>query len=176
MNICVFCGSSFGNSLAYEACAKEIGFLIGSSGDTLVYGGGKVGLMGVVAEAALSHSGRVIGIIPDFLHKREVALEQVTELYIVSSMHERKMRMADLADAFIVLPGGLGTIDELVEILTWNQLELINKPVAVLNLNSYFNPFIALLEKMIAEGFLKQSSLDSIFFADNAKQLFNSLK
>ncbi len=176
MKVCVFCGASFGNAPDYQTYAKEIGALIGSSNSTLVYGGGKVGLMGIVADSVLSHSGEVIGIIPDFLYKREVAHEGLTELYVVASMHERKMRMADLADAFIVLPGGLGTLDELVEILTWKQLSLIDKPVAVLNIMGYFNPFISLLQQMISEGFLKQDSLDEMRICDNPKDLFASLK
>ncbi len=175
MNVCVFCGSSYGNSLEYEACAKEIGNLIASSGHTLIYGGGKVGLMGTVADATIASKGKVIGIIPDFLHKREVAHYGLTELHIVSSMHERKMRMADLADAFIVLPGGLGTLDEVVEIMTWKQLALINKPVAVLNLNHYFDSFFVLLKKMIEEGFLSKKSLDELLISDNSAQLFASL-
>jgi uncharacterized protein (TIGR00730 family) len=176
MKVCVFCGASFGNAPDYQTYAKEIGVLIGSSNSTLVYGGGKVGLMGIVADSVLAHSGKVIGIIPDFLHKREVAHEGLTELHIVASMHERKMRMADLADAFIVLPGGLGTLDELVEILTWKQLSLIDKPVAVLNVKDYFDPFISLLKQMITEGFLNQKSLDELRISDNPKELFASLR
>jgi len=176
MKVCVFCGASFGNAPDYQTYAKEIGALIGSSDSTLVYGGGKVGLMGIVADSVLAHSGKVIGIIPDFLHKREVAHEGLTELYIVASMHERKMRMADLADAFIVLPGGLGTLDELVEILTWKQLSLIDKPVAVLNVKDYFDSFISLLKQMISEGFLNQNSLDELRISDNPKELFASLR
>lgn len=172
----MFCGASFGNALDYQTSAKEIGALIGSSNSTLVYGGGKVGLMGIVADSVLAHSGKVIGIIPDFLHKREVAHEGLTELYIVASMHERKMRMADLADAFIVLPGGLGTLDELVEILTWKQLSLIDKPVAVLNVKDYFDSFISLLKQMISQGFLNQNSLDELRISDNPKELFASLR
>jgi uncharacterized protein (TIGR00730 family) len=174
MNVCVFCGSSAGNSSAYEAAAHEVGKLLAIANHTLIYGGGKVGLMGVVADAALNYGGKAVGIIPDFLHKREVAHLGLTELHIVTSMHERKMRMADLADAFVVMPGGLGTLDELVEILTWKQLGLINKPIAVLNLNAYFDALMQLLHKMVAEGFLKQSSLDAITLADKPELLFDS--
>ncbi len=174
MNICVFCGSSFGNSSIYEDAAKEIGLLISSSNSTLIYGGGKVGLMGAVADSVLKTSGSVIGVIPDFLYQREVAHTSLTELHIVASMHERKMRMADLADVFVALPGGLGTLDELAEILTWKQLGLIQKPIALLNINSYFDPFILLLEKMASEGFLKQTSLDELLISSSPQKLFNS--
>ena len=174
MNVCVFCGSSVGNAPMYEAAARDVGRLIASSNHTLIYGGGKVGLMGAVADAVLENTGKVIGIIPDFLYKREVAHLGLTELQVVTSMHERKMRMADLADAFVVMPGGLGTLDELVEILTWKQLGLINKPIALLNLNAYFDALVVLLTKMVAEGFLKQSSLDDLLLADSPQRLFDS--
>jgi len=174
MNICVFCGSSFGNSSIYEEAAEEIGLLISSTNSTLIYGGGKVGLMGVVADAVLKGSGSVVGIIPDFLHKREVAHDGLTELQIVTSMHERKMRMADLADVFVALPGGIGTLDELAEILTWKQLGLIQKPIALLNLNSYFDPLLLLLDKMVTEGFLNQANVDDLLISNTPQKLFNS--
>jgi hypothetical protein len=174
MNVCVFCGSSFGNSLIYEDTAKQVGDLIASTDSTLIYGGGKVGLMGAVADAVILASGKAIGVIPDFLYKREVAHIGLTELHIVSSMHERKMKMADLADVFIALPGGLGTLDELVEILTWKQLGLINKPVALLNTNSYFDFFILQLKKMSQEGFLQEASVDDLIVKTNPNQLFSS--
>ncbi len=174
MNVCVFCGSSFGNSSIYEDAAKQVGNLIASTGSTLIYGGGRVGLMGAVADAVIQASGKAIGIIPDFLHKREVAHIGLTELHIVSSMHERKMKMADLADVFIAMPGGLGTLDELAEILTWKQLGLINKPVGLLNINSYFDYLILQLKKMVEEGFLQQASFDDLIIKTNPQQLFSS--
>jgi uncharacterized protein (TIGR00730 family) len=174
MNVCVFCGSSFGESPLFSVLAKEIGQQIGSGGHTLVYGGGKVGLMGIVADATLASNGKAIGIIPDFLHKREVAHKGLTQLHIVSSMHERKFKMADLSDAFVVLPGGLGTLDEVVEILTWKQLGLINKPVAIINFNNYFNPFFALMETMVSNGFLSQNTIDRLIISENPKNLIAS--
>jgi uncharacterized protein (TIGR00730 family) len=130
--------------------------------------------MGVVADAVLKGSGSVVGIIPDFLHKREVAHDGLTELQIVTSMHERKMRMADLADVFVALPGGIGTLDELAEILTWKQLGLIQKPIALLNLNSYFDPLLLLLDKMVTEGFLNQANVDDLLISNTPQKLFNS--
>jgi len=174
MNVCVFCGSSVGNSPDFLALAKEIGQQIGSGGHTLVYGGGKVGLMGAVADATLASNGKAIGIIPDFLHKREVAHYALTELQIVSSMHERKFKMADLSDAFVVLPGGLGTLDEVVEILTWKQLGLINKPVAILNYKEYFNPLLFLMELMVKNGFLQQKSIEDLIISQDPKNLISS--
>src|SRR5688572_20085362 len=132
MNICVFCGSSVGLKPEYGEAAKQLAILMVKHGHSLVYGGGNVGLMGVLADTVLEHKGEVIGIIPDFLVQREVGHRGISRLEVVSSMHERKKRMADLADSFIALPGGWGTLDELAEILTWKQLGLIEQPVGVL--------------------------------------------
>src|SRR4051812_13461102 len=125
MNICVFCGSSIGTNPVFSEAAKELGRLLAISNHTLVYGGGNVGLMGVLADSVLDNNGNVIGVIPDFLLQREVGHRGLTRLEVVSSMHERKHRMADLSHAFIAMPGGWGTLDELAEILTWKQLGLI---------------------------------------------------
>jgi uncharacterized protein (TIGR00730 family) len=175
MNICVFCGSSAGASPVYAAAAKQLAFLFAKANITLVYGGGNVGLMGIVADEVLKHNGEVIGVIPDFLVRREVAHRGVTQLEVVSSMHERKKRMADLADAFIALPGGWGTLDELAEILTWRQLQLISQPIGILNTNSFFDPLIAQMEKMAAEGFLKKENLSQLKVGNDSKELLTAL-
>src|SRR5688572_20478818 len=129
MNICVFCGSSMGLNPIYADSARELGELLAAQKHTLIYGGGNIGLMGVVADAVLEKKGEVIGVIPDFLMQKEVGHKGLTKLEIDPSMHERKKRMADLSDAFIAMPGGRGTLDETAEILTWKQLSLIQQPV-----------------------------------------------
>lgn len=163
MNICVFCGSSSGKNALYKTAAKLLGECIARNNHTLVYGGGNVGLMGVLADAVLSLNGKVIGVIPDFLVRREVAHPRLTTLEVVSSMHERKKRMADLTDHFVAMPGGWGTLDELAEVLTWRQLGLINQPITLVNLNGYFDGLIRQMQTMVSEGFLSQSSLDQLF-------------
>ncbi len=152
-NICVFCGSSKGNQPEYEAAALRLGKLIAQQNKTLVYGGGNVGLMGIVADSVMKNGGSVIGVIPDFLLKREVGHLGLTELVVVKSMHERKQKMASLSDAFIAMPGGFGTLEEVAEIVTWVQLEIIHKPVALLNVDGYYNNLLAQLDMMTSRGF-----------------------
>jgi uncharacterized protein (TIGR00730 family) len=175
MNICVFCGSSSGNDPIYSTMAHELGRAIALSKSTLVYGGGNVGLMGIVADAVMEHDGEVVGVIPDFLLRREVAHHGITQLEVVETMHERKKRMADLSDAFIAMPGGWGTLDELAEILTWKQLGLIDSPIGLLNVNHYFDHLMAQMEVMARDGFLGIESLDSIKVADKPSQLLTQL-
>jgi uncharacterized protein (TIGR00730 family) len=175
MNICVFCGSSTGTSPVYAEATKDLGRLFAKTGTTLVYGGGKFGLMGILADEVLKHSGKVIGVIPDFLEKREVAHKGLTKLEIVSSMHERKKRMADQSDGFLALPGGWGTLDELAEILTWRQLTLVNQPIGVLNTNSFFDSLIRQMEKMVEEGFLKKENLDMLRIEANPAKLLTAI-
>jgi len=175
MNVCVFCGSSTGANPVYAEVAKELALLLSRNKCSLVYGGGNIGMMGIIADEMLRNSAKVIGVIPDFLVQREVAHSQLSELIVVKTMHERKKCMADLSDFFIVLPGGMGTLDEMAEILTWKQLGLIDKPVGLLNVNGYFDPLIQQLEKMVKEGFLKRNNLLSIKIANNAPQLITLL-
>jgi uncharacterized protein (TIGR00730 family) len=153
--ICVFCGSSRGNREEYLAAAREVGTLLARRGIGLVYGAGNVGLMGALADAGLAAGGEVVGIIPEALVGWEVAHQGLTELRIVTSMHERKAQMADLADAFIALPGGFGTLEELCEVLTWSQLGIHAKPVGLLNVGGYFDPLLALFDHAVQEGFLR---------------------
>lgn len=151
--LCVYCGSSAGIDASYRGAAARLGTLLAESGVELVYGGGRVGLMGVLADAALAAGGRVTGIIPRYLHDREVAHPGVSHMIVVASMHERKQRMFEFADAFAVLPGGLGTLDETIEMLTWRQLGLHEKPVIIADIAGYWAPLLALFEHAIARGF-----------------------
>jgi uncharacterized protein (TIGR00730 family) len=162
MNICVFCGSSIGIDSVYANSAKDLGKLMAQQGHTLVYGGGNVGLMGIIADAVLENGGQVVGVIPDFLMQREVGHYGLTTLEIVPSMHERKKRMADLSHAFIAMPGGWGTLDEIAEILTWKQLGLIDQPVGILNTNGFFDTLISQMKLMVREGFLKPANMESV--------------
>jgi uncharacterized protein (TIGR00730 family) len=153
--ICVFCGSSFGTRPEYAESARQIGRLIAESGLELVYGGGNVGLMGLVADAALAAGGKVIGVIPEALMRWEVGHLDLTELRVVASMHERKATMAELSDGFIALAGGIGTMEELFEVWTWGQLGLHAKPLGFLDVAGYYAHLHAFLDHMTAEGFLK---------------------
>jgi uncharacterized protein (TIGR00730 family) len=151
-HLCVYCGSAHGVAPAYRQAASRLGALIAAAGIELVYGGGRVGLMGDLADAALAGSGRVTGIIPGHLHKREVAHPNA-RLEVVASMHERKQRMFELADAFVVLPGGLGTLDETIEVITWKQLDLHDMPVIIVDVEGYWAPLLALVEHAVVRGF-----------------------
>ena len=152
--ICVYCGSNPGNRSEYAAAAQALGRLLVDEGIRLVYGGGRVGLMGVIAEAVMAAGGEAIGIIPAALDRREIAHRGVTELRIVGSMHERKALMNELSDGFIALPGGFGTFEELCEMLTWSQLGIHDKPVGLLNVTGFYDPFLRLLDHAVAERFL----------------------
>ncbi len=152
-SICLFCGSAGNVAPGYRAAAAQLGRILGEAGIRLVFGGGRVGLMGLAADACLQAGGKVIGIIPEHLDHSEIGHRGVTELRVVHSMHERKRLMAELSDAFVVLPGGLGTLDETFEILTWRQLGLHNKPVVVVDVEGYWKPLRGLIEHLIASGF-----------------------
>lgn len=153
-SLCVFCGSSPGTRPDYAALASRAGALIARRNLTLVYGGGRVGLMGALADAALAAGARVIGVIPQMLIDREVGHAGLSELHVVRTMSERKLLMGDLSDAFLALPGGIGTMDELFEAWTWTQLGLHRKPCALLNQDGYYDPLIAFLDRAVEEGFL----------------------
>ncbi|MBN8576457.1 MAG: TIGR00730 family Rossman fold protein [Cyclobacteriaceae bacterium] len=175
MNICVFCGSGTGGNPVYAEAARTLGQTLAAGNHTLVYGGGNIGLMGIVADAVLQSGGRVIGVIPDFLMQKEVGHKGITQLEVVGSMHERKRRMADLAQAFIAMPGGWGTLDELAEILTWKQLGLIKADVGILNTNKYFDALLSQMEKMVQDGFLAASNFASITIASQPQDLIGQL-
>ena len=152
-SVCVFCGSSSQVAESYRRAAAELGGAIAARGIRLVYGGGRIGLMGILADAALAAGGEVVGVLPEFLRGLEVAHEGLSELCVVGSMHERKRAMFELADAFVVLPGGFGTLDESIEIVTWKQLGLHDKPVVVCDVEGFWRPLVALVDRVIDQGF-----------------------
>jgi uncharacterized protein (TIGR00730 family) len=156
--LCVFCGSSSGNRKSYRAAAEELGGFLASKKIGLVYGGGKVGLMGALADAALAAGGEVIGVIPEHLMAREVGHMGLTDMRVVGSMHERKALMADLSDAFVALPGGYGTFEEFCEVLTWSQLGLHQKPCGLLNVEGYYSPLLEMFDRAVEERFLKSEN------------------
>jgi hypothetical protein len=163
----VFCGSSTPDDPRFADAARALGTELAERGIDLVYGGGRVGLMGVLADAALEAGGRVTGVIPVGLFSREVGHTGLTELYEVATMHERKQLMYDLADAFIALPGGLGTLDELAEVVTWAQLGLHRKPVALLDVDAFWDPLVAQLDRMVEVGLLKAANRALVLRADS---------
>lgn len=174
-SVCVFCGSSVGSDPSFAEAAKELGQLLAKSDCTLIYGGGKVGLMGIVADEVINNGGKVIGVIPYFLYQREVGHDGLTQLEIVESMHERKKRMADLSDAFIAMPGGWGTLDELAEILTWRQLGLVSSPIGLLNTALFFNPLIEQLQQMTSKGFVSDANSKTLIIAEKPAELLTGL-
>lgn len=165
-SVCVYCGSNLGQDPAYAEAARGLGRYLGTHGVRLVYGGGSVGLMNEVACAALEAGGTVIGVIPEALLAMEVGKHDVTELIVVPDMHARKHRMAALADAFVALPGGYGTLEELFEVITWNQLGFHTKPVGVLDVQSYYAPLIELLDHMVAQGFVSAEQRSIVHVGD----------
>jgi uncharacterized protein (TIGR00730 family) len=173
--VCVFCGSSFGTRPAYVEAAQDVGRLLSKRGIGLVYGGSKLGLMGALANACLDQGGRVIGVMPRALVAKEIAHHGLTELRVVESMHERKALMADLADAFIALPGGYGTWEEFCEVLTWSQLGLQRKPCALLNVNGYYDPLLAMTDRAVDEGFLRDVHRGLLIADTNPTRLLDRL-
>ena len=175
-SICVFCGSSSGRNGLYVGAARELGKVLAEQKIRLVYGGAKVGLMGAVADAVLKHGGEVIGVLPYFLSGKEIAHPDLTQLIIVDTMHERKTKMSDLADGFIALPGGMGTMEELCEILTWAQLGLHQKPAGILNAHRFYNSLITLFDVMVKEGLLKEKHRRMLLVNDNPVDLLKSMQ
>lgn len=171
--VCVFCGSSEGARPDYADAARAVAMELARRGLGLVYGGGSVGLMGVVADTLLAQGGEVIGVIPKGLASKELAHAGLTELRVVDSMHERKATMAALADAFIALPGGLGTLEETLEIVTWVQLGIHDKPVGVLNVAGYYDGLLKLLAHAVREGFLRREYFDLLLFGDSPAELLD---
>jgi uncharacterized protein (TIGR00730 family) len=174
-SLCVFCGSSSGASPAYAEAASRFGRAAAGRGLTLIYGGGRVGLMGIVADAALAAGGTVIGVIPEALATRELAHAGVTELRVVASMHERKAMMSELADGFLALPGGIGTLEEWFEVWTWSQLGFQPKPCGLLNVAGYFDPLLAFLDHMTAERFLTAVHRSMAIVDDQPERLLDRL-
>jgi uncharacterized protein (TIGR00730 family) len=174
--ICVYCGSSSGSSPEFAETAQALGRLLAAQGLTLVYGGADVGLMGLVANAVMAAGGQVVGVMPRNLFGREIAHRQLTELIEVDSLHERKQAMSELADAFVALPGGLGTLEELAEIATWAQLGLHRKPIATLDVNGYWAAFHAFLGEAVRHGFMKQQNLSLISNVTSVDGLLPALR
>lgn len=174
-SLCVFCGSQPGASPAYAEAATLVGRALAGRGWTLVYGGGRVGLMGTLADAALAAGGKVIGVIPAALVRREVAHQRVTGLEVVGSMHERKARMAELADGFLALPGGIGTLEEWFEAWTWSQLGIHPKPCGLLNVAGYYDPLLAFLDRMTGERFLSSGHRAMAIVDEEIERLLDRL-
>lgn len=175
-SICVFCGSRLGSKPIYRETAKSVGQLIAQQQLRLVYGGGNIGLMGVVADAVLEHGGEVVGVIPGHLQEKEVGHAGLTELHVVSSMHERKALMANLSDAFIALPGGFGTFEEFCEILTWAQLDLHRKPCGLLNVDGFYDPLLTLFDRAVDDGFLRPEYRSMVLTATDADELLMRMR
>jgi uncharacterized protein (TIGR00730 family) len=173
--VCVFCGSNQGASPAYGFAAEQLGKLLAHQNIGLVYGGGKVGLMGTVADAALAAGGEVIGVIPQALADREIAHTGLSKLHIVASMHERKALMSDCADAFIALPGGMGTLEEFAEVLTWGQLGLHQKPCGLLNIEGYYNSLIAFFDQAVQAQFVRSEHRSAVIEAQTCEDLLEKL-
>jgi uncharacterized protein (TIGR00730 family) len=173
--VCVYCGSRAGARPEYQQAAAAVGKAIGARGWGLVYGGGDVGLMGVVADAVLSTGGRVVGVIPDSLMKREVGHKGLSELHVVDTMHQRKQLMAERAQAFVALPGGIGTLEELFEVWTWRQLGYHSRPIALLNTAGFYDGLLAFMKHTVDEGFLGSAQLASILVSTDAHDLMAQL-
>ena len=174
--ICVFCGSSDGKDLAITDTATKLGEIFAERNITLVYGAAKIGVMGTIAKSVLDNSGKVIGIIPNFLKKKEVVHLGLTKLITTQNMHERKLKMQETSDGFIALPGGMGTLEELFEIITWLQLGLHQKPIGLLNINGFYNDLIKMLETMVRKGFLSMDNYNLLLVDSNPNQLLKKME
>lgn len=174
--ICVFCGSSSGNDLAITDMAVKLGEIFAARNITLVYGAAKIGVMGTIAKSVLDNNGKVIGIIPDFLKMKEVVHLGLSELITTQNMHERKLKMQEASDGFIALPGGMGTLEELFEIITWLQLGLHKKPIGLLNVNGFYNDLINLLENMVRKGFLSIENYNLLLVDSSPIQLLKKME
>ncbi|MBV8167397.1 MAG: TIGR00730 family Rossman fold protein [Alphaproteobacteria bacterium] len=175
-SVCVYCGSSAQVDRRHREAATRLGALLAANGIALVYGGGRVGLMGLMADACLQAGGAVVGVIPEFLRRWEVGHGAVTELVVVDNMHQRKQTMFDRSDGFAILPGGLGTLDETFEILTWKQLRLHDKPIALIDVAGYWAPFTALFDHVIAENFAKPEMRDLLTVVPDVDDLLPALE
>ena len=173
--ICVFCGSSSGARPEYAEAAGQLGHLMASSSICLVYGGGRVGLMGILADSVLASGGKAVGVIPRALVDLEVAHTRLTQIHVVGSMHERKALMADLADAFIMMPGGFGTWDEFCEIVTWSQLGIHQKPMGILNVLGYYDAFISMTARAVDDGFVRASHNNMVVIESDPESLLSRL-
>lgn len=174
-SICIYCGSRKGNDTSLMPMAYKVGELIAERGHAVVYGGANVGLMGQVADGALSRGGRVVGVIPKLIFDFEVAHENISELHQVENMHQRKLKMMELSDAFIALPGGFGTMDELNEIITWRQIKLHDKPIAIFNHNGFYDHYLEFLKGCVKSGLVSQEHLDMLIVSDSIETILAQL-
>lgn len=174
-NIAVFCGSSDGYNDTYREQAYQAGLMLADRGIHVIYGAAKIGLMGVIADGVLQGNGRITGVIPHFLQRKEIVHDGLTELIVVDTMHERKLRMYERCEGVIVLPGGWGTMDEMFEMLTWGQLGMHTKPIGLLNINGYYDPLKALNSTMVQEGFLDECTNSILMFADSLEELLDKM-
>ncbi|RJE71898.1 MULTISPECIES: TIGR00730 family Rossman fold protein [Reichenbachiella] len=175
-SICVYCGSSTGNNSAFVTAAQELGKKLAEAEITMVYGGAALGLMGTIADSCLDGGGSVVGVIPKFLDEIEISHDKLTEIVLTESMHERKTSMADRADAFVAMPGGFGTLEELMEVLTWSQLGLIQKPIGILNVNGYYDPLMTFFDHMLTQGLIKEAHMDLFVINDDVEKLLEDLR
>lgn len=176
MKIAIYCGSAEGSSPDYVNSVKALGEYLAQQGVDVVYGGGNVGLMGIIANAALQAGGKVVGVIPTHLASKEIAHTGLTELHLVANMHERKAKMSELADAFVALPGGVGTLEEMFEVWTWGQLGLHDKPCAFYNIKGFYDPLFTMLESMQRAGFVKQSYIDMVIKVSTPEALVSAFQ
>jgi hypothetical protein len=180
-SLCVYCGANAGAAPEYTAAARDLGAAMAAAHVRLVYGGGSIGLMGIVARTVMENGGDVTGIIPQFLKDREVMLREVPDLVVTADMHERKRIMFQRADAFVALPGGIGTLEEVVEVMTWAQLDQHAQPVLIVNINHFWDPLIALFQRMTEEGFLHKAFLGNhvdlpVAFVDSVDQVIPTIR
>lgn len=174
-SLCVYCGASAGQQPAYPDAARQLGAGLAHRGIRLIFGGGRIGMMGLLADAALEAGGEVVGVIPEFLHDREVAHQGVTELVMVRDMHERKRRMFEMSDAFASLPGGLGTLEETFEMLTWRQIGLHAKPIYLIDIDGYWQPLVDLIDHIVRRGFAKPSARKLVRVVADVDELVREL-
>ncbi|MCP4630846.1 MAG: TIGR00730 family Rossman fold protein [bacterium] len=175
LSICIFCGSSAGRNAAHKGAAVKLGQLLAEKKLNLVYGGGNIGLMGEIAQSVIKAGGKAIGVIPQFLVEKELVYTNLSKVHVVDSMHERKAMMAELADAFIAMPGGFGTLEETVEVLTWAQLGLHRKPIGLLNIDGYYDYLNDFFEHMVSEGFLGREYKEMLLMSNDPAAMLDSL-
>jgi uncharacterized protein (TIGR00730 family) len=175
-SLCVFCGSGTGNDPRYKAAAEEMGVYLATNKINFIYGGGRIGLMGVIADTVLKHGGQVTGIIPKFLSTKEIRHDGLTECVEVDDMHTRKLKMYQLSDAFVAMPGGFGTFDELFEIITWHQLSLHTKPIAVYNVAGYYDPLLQMIASMRNENFIGENYTNYLKHGNTLEEVMNQVR
>ncbi|KAA0208268.1 MAG: TIGR00730 family Rossman fold protein [Ignavibacteriaceae bacterium] len=174
-NLCVFCGSKNGRDISYSVFSQKVGKELAKRNIGLVYGGGNIGLMGDISNEVLKYNGKVTGVIPEFMRDKELANNGITELIVVNTMHDRKFKMTELSDGFIVLPGGIGTMDEFFEIWTWTQLGLISKPIGIMNYKGFYDPLKEFIDKLNSEGFLSERTLELVSWGDKIEILLDEM-